>query len=306
MTSRQDPCPGQQVLEAGYCADYGPGGDGCISTSECAAGFLCRGFDAPACVCDPRPGIGDACAVPCVSDADCDTSFGMVCDPLAGVCRSRPLCMTDGDCPSDEACMDHVRLFFYVTGVGLLWFAEDARDCGVPGDLPEEALCVASSACASAACADPLDSGDKRCGIGCIRNADCREGRVCAQGSWGPPICVDAPANCPDRGLPDQLCRLGGWVTSCVSAADCHEGDCQFPDSTSAANDYGGVGFGVGQCTEHRQCMDDEFRSQWVDRWVAPTCFSQRACWQDLSCLPGEACLPVDALAMTLRCGRRL
>lgn len=297
-----NPCPDDGVLERGYCVREGNVDAQCSARNGCGDSFVCRTFGDPACVCDPRPGPDLECGPRCTSSADCTTP--RVCDPQAAVCRNPPFCMIDEECERG-LCVDTFVSYWYVSGRGDISESVDLRTCLPPGNAMVGAPCSTSAGCELGACAGPKRGSGRQCGIPCVRNRDCPGGQACTQWSWGPPICSEQPG-CEGEGDADELCRLGTWVTGCRFSSDCPEGDCQFPDSTSEARDFGGLGFGVGQCSTERWCGSEAFRSAWVDRWVAPTCFSRRACWEDDDCADDQQCLPVDALGMTLRCGRRI
>jgi len=295
------PCREGLVQELGHCVDYGSGQSGCNASRDCADGFVCRLFDVSACVCDPRVEVGRSCATRCNAEMPCDG--GREC--VDGICRDPLPCLTDAECLGAQRCMDVVSRVWYVTGAGEL--AEDSvrRHCRTPGMIPIGGRCTHSADCASGACAGPtLEEPQPRCGTFCYRNGQCGSGEVCVQGSWGPPTCRAAPADCPGEGDEAALCRLGTWVVGCIGADDCPSGDCQFPESTRAATGYGGIGFGVGRCLEERHCGADEFRSAWRDRWSEPTCFVHVPCRSSAECGDDRSCLPVDALATTERCGR--
>lgn len=296
-------CPEGLTFEFGHCVDYGPEVQGCVDSRACSPGYVCRTFDVPACVCDPRPGVGDACAVPCTADFAC--ALDMEC--VAGVCRYPLPCLADTECTAPQRCLDVEARVWYVSGAGDL--SEDfvRRHCRMPGTNPDGALCRYSAECASGACTGRgLEDSSARCRVFCYQNKHCGPDEVCLQDSWGPPTCRAAPAGCAGEGGEAAMCRLGTWVLGCVGGDDCAAGDCQFPESTQAARGYGGIGFGVGRCLDERHCAVTEFRSEWSDRWSDPTCFEHTPCRDSADCEGDRVCLPVDALATTERCGRVL
>ena len=290
------------------CVDYGPDGSGCRTAADCGPGFLCRNFDASACTCDPRPGAWEDCAPRCESNDDCNQTTasdladgrGFMCDlSRGGICRTPPSCLSDDECLPGQQCVDNgLFIHWYVTGDGGLAQLNAPRRCSSPGSLSDGAECIWGAECSSGSCADD------QCRPACTNNADCAPDQRCQQGSHGAPYCT-TQAECDGQGEDDQLCRRRRWVVSCSPTQPCTRGDCQYPDADPGNyGGYGGLGFGVGQCTEDQRCEPDHFRSEWVDTWIAPMCFDYTPCWDDDDCESPYTCMALDAVESTRRCGK--
>jgi len=293
-------CPVGLVYDSGFCILARE--VACGSAEACPAGTVCRILDTPACVCDPRPGSGESCAPGCTDDADC--ALGGECDLESHLCRFPISCLTDAECGWGERCVDGDWESWYVDGRGVLLAATTARRCAPSGYREEGERCQFSLECSAGACSGDLPQGaENQCGRPCYRNDHCETDEICLQLAWGPAICSTREDVCEPSVAPGLLCRLGDWVSGCRDGSGCPYVDCQFPDSTSVARDYGGMGFGSGRCLEERLCASDEVRSEWVDESRGPACFTNVACWDDADCMPGFSCLAMDAVETTWRCG---
>lgn len=303
------PCQDGDVNEYGSCLDYGKDGYyRCEHSLECKPAYVCRHFDSLACTCNPKPGVWEQCAPQCSSHDDCNRAtdgevldWGFICDSKRGVCRTPPSCLTNADCEAPSICADGDWRHWYVAGDGSLSEMIGPRRCTSRGELPEGAECQWGADCATGSCAGMRSIG--RCESPCQRNDECGDGYLCVQSEWGAPYCSDDVSTCQGPGRPEQLCHRGQWVQGCSDDHPCAQGDCRLPDADPEVSGYGGLGFGVGHCADERLCAPGQFRSEWTDAWIAPTCFSTRSCWDDTDCLAPEVCRQLDATASTRRCG---
>lgn len=224
----------------------------CNALTLCPTGYTCAGAE---CVCsDP-----DECGISCASAADCPGD-SVTCDTVAGVCRSRPLCLLDSDCPELEVCAHRGEARF-------------AGTCRRPGTRDVAEPCDSDADCAERRCVTGI------CLRGCRGSRDCPEGQSCGYTAAG--LSCVASTSCASCLGADRFCS-GGCRESCAARSDC-------------GNPLHECVLGLCRPFGTTTCGDDEIGLNTPDG--APACATRRACWLARDdCPPDTPCVaPSDA-----------
>jgi Cys-rich repeat protein len=181
----------------------------CNANSQCAMGLVCVNGR---CQTPPTQGTdgGTMCPMSCPS--------GSVCDPVRGVCTvNTNICMSNADCPTNLACVNHVCT------------VPSTNNCGTLG-------CPNGQVCNSGMCvALPSDGGTTNPNV-CMSDADCAMGERCFNG-------VCRAACIPQT----EICNMVD--DDCDGIVD---ENCNLPDGGTGCGGIGGL-----QCASGEVCVDD-------------------------------------------------
>ncbi|MGC4118303.1 MAG: hypothetical protein QM765_27870 [Myxococcales bacterium] len=184
---------------------------GCRDITSCGDGEECIYDACPKCVNCPCHGQCQSKAT-CKSDAECST--GEICtDDASCTLRCVAGCRTDADCRADQYCPPTLPC----VGCG----------CAHPTCEPRPFVCTDDAQCGPGQICTYDDtfqcSGDKHCKSGCLENADCPAGEMCALADCGPCCpgwCIATPGcQADDDCAPGYVCEAGAGcqgTKSCV------------------------------------------------------------------------------------------
>lgn len=244
--------------------------------------------------------------------------IGKNCPEDGGVAKNCIRCMTNADCGKQETCgVDHAG------GISCLESDCDSdEDCepgfscrqvGIPGQSSGVSQCRRGTAKEGQACSIQgppeltcdrlLTCGpDNRCVRACDpskKEAQCREGEMCAHHSWTGGYChtpckldadCDPGETCVRYGIYGSLCRVQVGTVSNCSTSTCPAGmACQiFLNARSVAFDCASCCSPIDPHT----CMPNEVCGQSHSSDCLSVCY--RSCAGAKDCGPGETCSTVN------------
>ncbi len=209
----------------GVCTLYPSGSSGCVTSSDCPAGYDCVGG-----ACVPASTAGELCD-PCTTHEDCGSTYDFCLSGFPdGNAYCGQECAATSDCPTGYSCLD-------VGDSTVRQCVPDDFDCINNPECATSADCPAGYVCDGGTCVPETVPE-------CTTSADCPAGYICDGGTCVPdpsphlPMCSLCTSH-EECGGPSDLC-MGGFVdgtSRCGVACENVGGDCgdgnvcfDFPD----------------------------------------------------------------------------